>query len=76
MQSAMAKKTEDAAIHTAAADGNLKALQDELEKGGSLELAGKSGDKPLMRAANNGHLQTVKFLVKRKAVVDAVSDDS
>jgi ankyrin repeat protein len=43
-----------------------------ISEGADIQQAGLMKDTPLQRAAHNGHLQTVRFLVENGAEVDAL----
>src|SRR5690348_1942999 len=63
---------QDQRIHDAAKKGDLKALQEELDKGVSVNLAGYSGWSPLDCAVLNDKLDAAKLVIERKAAVDEV----
>src|SRR5687768_5059779 len=59
-------------IHNAAEEGDVKAIQAELNKGVSVDLKTKDrAETPLSWAAMEGHLEAMKMFISRKANVNA-----
>ncbi len=63
-----------AAIHDAAAAGNVNQLTYLLDSGGSVEARLSGGITPLMTAAKADQIECVRLLIQRGARTDAVSD--
>ena len=65
----------DQAIHQAARERDIAALQSELRKGVQVDCIGKHGCTALMNAASSGCLEAVKFLVDHNAAVGKFDRD-
>src|SRR5687768_13168220 len=62
-------------IHDAAQRGDLQAIQQELDKGAYVNLEASYGWTPLHFAmGKKSTIEVVKFLISRKANVDALDD--
>lgn len=57
-------------IHEHAANGELKELQQELERGVPVDVQAENGTTPLFAAAFHGKLECVEFLISQGAKVD------
>ncbi|HIG31635.1 MAG TPA: ankyrin repeat domain-containing protein [Verrucomicrobiales bacterium] len=61
----------DQTLHEAAGSGNLKSVASHLKWGASVDsLEGGNGVTPLSMSAPNGHLEVVRFLLKKGADID------
>ena len=63
-------KISDASLFDPANRGDLKVVEDLLNKGTDVNQSDPDGRTPLMYAAYNGHTSTVKMLLEHKAFVD------
>jgi len=58
----------------AAAIGNLKSVQNLINKGEDINKKGPRGSTALMFAVGSGHLDIVKFLISKGADVTAIEE--
>ena len=75
LQPPAVQTTPNQPIHDFAAKGSLRGLQEELDKGVSINLVGEAGSTALHIAADKRRAEAVKFLVERKATIGAVDAD-
>ena len=61
---------QDQALIEAAKKGDLKQVQELLEKGADVNAKGMFGQTALMEAANKGHLEVVRLVLKKGADVN------
>ncbi|HEY1078965.1 MAG TPA: ankyrin repeat domain-containing protein [Bdellovibrio sp.] len=64
---ASAKNSSAVNLHELASEGNLKSFEKNFTKNTDVDKKDESGSTLLMAAANNGHVNIINFLIKRKA---------
>ncbi len=65
----------ETALHAAAWNGLIKAVEKLLDRGANANAAMNNGATPLYFAAQNGHLDTVRLLLENRANVNAAKND-
>lgn len=58
-------------LHVAAEDGDVQTIRVINDQGTSVNVADRRGNRPIVQAAINGHIEAVRELLRRRADIDA-----